>query len=251
MSKVFAISSGIDIRLLNELISFSDKGIPNILIIPHSQINCEDKIYETMKGYFHNTKVFSSLRKKGFTKHFDTLTCYDLNDSKKVSELLSWADIYYVPPGDTLAMLDLWNEKGFSEKLIEMSDSDKVFAGTSAGANCWFSSFTTLTNEGIKSGVGINLVDAHMTPHGDELYVKKFHKSVIENNDILGFCMVKDTALAVVGDSYRIIVPKRYEGFSEATTYPLVTGYNNGNYYCNEIDKTTGFYREGKILVKK
>ena len=42
-----------------------------------------------------------------------------------------------------------------------------------------------------------------------------------------------------------------YDVFSEATTYPLVTGYNNGNYYCNEIDKTTEFYREGKILVKK
>ena len=76
-------------------------------------------------------------------------------------------------------------------------------------------------------------------------------KNVIENNDVLGFCMVKDTALAVDGDSYRIIVPKRYVGLSEVTTYPFVTGYNNGNYYCNEIDNTTNFHREGKILIKK
>ncbi len=54
MAKVFAISSGRDIRLLNELIKFSSVDTPRVLIIPHSQKNeknGEEKIYETTKKF--------------------------------------------------------------------------------------------------------------------------------------------------------------------------------------------------------
>ena len=254
MTKVFAISSGRDITLLNELIKFSNIETPKILIIPHSQIkekNGEARIYETTKGDFHNTRVFEQYKKKNYNKWFRTLTSNDLNDQQKVSELLSWADIYYVPPGDTLEMLNLWNKTGFGETLIEASEKNKILAGKSAGANCWFSSFTTQANEELKVGLGLNIVNAHMTAHGDDLFVKEFHQNKIEENNLLGFCMVKNTALAINGDDYKIIVPKRYVGLKESTEFPLITGYKDNNYYSNEVQKTTEYHRVGKRLVLK
>lgn len=254
MSKIFAISSGRDIRLLNELVKFSNVETPKVLIIPHSQINekgGEQKICETTKGSFHNTRVFEQYKKKNFNKWFRVLLSSDLIDNQKVSEYISWADICYVPPGDTLEMLKFWNETGFSETLKEASTYNKVFAGTSAGANCWFSSFTSITDEGLKQGKGLNIVNAHMTSHGDDLSAKAFHQSAIEKEDLLGFCMVKGTAISIDGDDYRIIVPSRYIGFKESTEFPLITGLQDDNYYSTAVKTTTEYHRQGKKLVLK
>lgn len=254
MAKVFVISSGRSIILLNELVKFSNAETPKVLIIPHSQINEPDgerKIYETTKGSFHNTRVFEKYKKKNFNKWFRVLTSSDLSDSQKVSEYLSWADIYYVPPGDTITMLDFWNKTGFSETLKESSVDNKLFAGISAGANCWFSSFTSLTNKKIQAGKGLNIIDAHMTAHGDNTLAKGFHQKIVEENETLGFCMVRDTAIAIDGDDYRIIVPKRYVGFSDSTEFPLITGYQDGNYYSSEVETTTNYHRISKKLVLK
>ncbi len=227
MAKVF-VFGGRNISLFNELVEFSNIIPPKILIIPHSQINVKDgekKIYETTKGDFHNTKVFVQYRGKNFNKWFKILKVSDLNDNQKVSDYISWADIYYVPPGDTLKMLDLWNKTGFSEILKEASSDNKIFAGYSAGANCWFSSFTTQTSEGLEVGQGLNIVNAHMTSHGDDSTIRDFHQSLINEKNVLGFCMVKDTALAVDGDNYKIIVPRRRGRFNEEINFPFITQY--------------------------
>ena len=112
--------------------------------------------------------VFERYRKKNFNKWFKIILSTDLSDNHKVSEYISWKDIYYVPPGDTLEMIDLWKKTGFSEILKEASTDNKLFAGTSARANCWFTSFTSRTNEGLKSGIGLNFINAHMTTHGEK-----------------------------------------------------------------------------------
>ena len=254
MAKVFAISSGRSGTLLDELVKFSDVETPNVLIIPHSQINEHDgekRIVETTKGFFHTTRAFVKYKGKNFSNWFRVLVSSDISDSQKVSEYLSWADIYYVPPGDTMAMLNLWDITGFGEIIKESLVENKLLAGISAGANCWFSSFTSLTNEGLQVGSGLNIVNAHMTAHGDDISAKEFHQNIVEKEDLLGFCMVRDTAIAIDGDGYTIIVPKRYVGLRESTEFPLITGYQDNSYYSIPVEATTEYQRTGKKLILK
>ena len=88
-------------------------------------------------------------------------------------------------------MLNLWNDTGFSKTLKEASLNNKTFAGTSTGANCWFSSFTSLTSVGLKEGKGLGIVNAHMTAHGDDLLAKEFHQNIAETKNCWDFAWLE------------------------------------------------------------
>ena len=57
----------------------------------------------------------------------------------EIDEILSWADIIYVGPGNTEFMLSKWREFSIAEKLRKIYEEDgAVLSGMSAGAICWF-----------------------------------------------------------------------------------------------------------------
>lgn len=67
MAKVFAISSGRSVILLDELVKFSDVETPKVLIIPHSQINEHDgekKFMKQQRDLFIILELLKSIRRK-------------------------------------------------------------------------------------------------------------------------------------------------------------------------------------------
>lgn len=66
------------------------------------------------------------------------------------------ADLIYVGGGNTVAMLAVWREFGFDRALREAWEGGTVFAGISAGANCWFEHYVTdsVPGGGIRPGQG-------------------------------------------------------------------------------------------------
>ncbi len=91
-----------------------------------------------------------------------------------------------------------------------------------------------------------------MTAHGDDLLAKEFHQNIAETKKLLGFCMVRDTAVAIDSEEYRIIVPKRYTGLSESTVFPLITNLEDRRCSYTEVKKTTEYHRtENKLVLKK
>ena len=66
------------------------------------------------------------------------------------------ADLIYVGGGNTPAMLAVWREFGFDAALRGAYEAGTVFAGISAGANCWFERYVTdsVPGGGVREGLG-------------------------------------------------------------------------------------------------
>jgi dipeptidase E len=66
------------------------------------------------------------------------------------------ADLVYVGGGNTVAMLAVWREFGFESALRAAYERGTVFAGISAGANCWFERYVTdsVPGGGVRPGLG-------------------------------------------------------------------------------------------------
>jgi dipeptidase E len=55
-----------------------------------------------------------------------------------IRKLVNDADLIFVGGGNTLRMMRMWRRFGLDRALADVANSDKVFAGVSAGAICWF-----------------------------------------------------------------------------------------------------------------
>ena len=66
------------------------------------------------------------------------------------------ADLVYVGGGNTPAMVAVWREFGFDRALRQAWQGGTVFAGISAGANCWFEHYVTdsVPGGGVRAGLG-------------------------------------------------------------------------------------------------
>ena len=77
-------------------------------------------------------------------------------------------DAIYVGGGNTRNMLALWKEWGLDSILKRAHAAGVVLAGISAGANCWFESFTTDSMPGQISVLpGLGILPGSFTPHYD------------------------------------------------------------------------------------
>ena len=105
----------------------------------------------------------------------------DLANEKRVQEMLKSSDILYVCEGDTLEMLTLWKKYHFDERLKEQYEQGKMLSGTSAGALCWFHSFTSEREGLLRVGNGLNFMNGYLTCHGQNRHLAEFHKEQLKN----------------------------------------------------------------------
>jgi dipeptidase E len=62
----------------------------------------------------------------------------DPSSRKQMKSLVDKADLIFVGGGNTLRMMRMWRRFGFDRHLVQAAKTNKVFAGVSAGAICWF-----------------------------------------------------------------------------------------------------------------
>lgn len=76
-------------------------------------------------------------------------------------------DIIYVGGGNTLNMLAIWKLHGVHDALRAAWESGVVLAGLSAGANCWFESFTTDSSQigNADAATGLGFLKGSFSPH--------------------------------------------------------------------------------------
>ena len=86
----------------------------------------------------------------------DTLPFFPYEMRRDYTAAVRQADLVYVGGGNTLAMLAVWREFGFEQALREAYEAGTVFAGISAGANCWFEHYVTdsVPGGGVRQGLG-------------------------------------------------------------------------------------------------
>lgn len=85
-----------------------------------------------------------------------TLPFFPYDMKRDYARAVRDADLVYVGGGNTVAMIAVWREFGFDAALREAWENGTVFAGISAGANCWFQHYVTdsIPGGGVRQGLG-------------------------------------------------------------------------------------------------
>jgi dipeptidase E len=85
-----------------------------------------------------------------------TLPFFPYDMQRDYAQAVREADLVYVGGGNTVAMIAVWREFGFDAALRDAWHAGTVFAGISAGANCWFQHYITdsIPGGGVRDGLG-------------------------------------------------------------------------------------------------
>lgn len=96
-----------------------------------------------------------------------TLPFFPYNMGLDYAAEIAAADLVYVGGGNTVAMLAVWREFEFDTALRRAWDAGTVFAGISAGANCWFERYVTDSIPGGGEREGLGWLSGTFCPHLD------------------------------------------------------------------------------------
>lgn len=96
-----------------------------------------------------------------------TLPFFPYDMRRDYARAVREADLVYVGGGNTPAMLAVWREFGFHASLRDAWEAGTVFAGISAGANCWFERYITDSVPGGGERAGLGWLPGTFCPHLD------------------------------------------------------------------------------------
>ena len=135
-----------DASLLQEryLVSLCRRPAPRALFVGTASGDAERAQLEFMKA-------FGALGCRA-----DTLVFFPFDMRRDYHQALLDADLVYVGGGNTPAMLAVWREFGVEPAMRDAYAAGTVFAGISAGANCWFERYITdsVPGGGVREGLG-------------------------------------------------------------------------------------------------
>ena len=156
----------------------------------------------------HDSMPYFNSFRKTYTSVFDikaevALIVYGEMDIERIAKKIDDADCIYIGGGDTVYMLEKWQETGLDKLLINAYNQGKIICGLSAGAICWFRDMYTdyeimrgqSSEYVMKKGLG--LLDGTMCPHFNERE-KDFFEAMKNNQVEWAYCVENDCALEFV-----------------------------------------------------
>jgi len=169
----------------------------------------------------HDSMPYFNSFRKTYTSDFDiksevALTVYGEMNIDKIKTKIENADAIYVGGGDTLYMLEKWEEYGVTPLIKQAYENGVIIAGLSAGAICWFEGMYT-DSDIMRGGAeyrfekGLGLIKGLCTPHFNERaddFIKAFAQSsfkeayAIENDGAIEF--TDGSVTHAIGAAYKI-----------------------------------------------
>ena len=156
----------------------------------------------------HDSMPYFNSFRKTYTSVFDikaevALIVYGEMDMQRIQQKINDADCIYVGGGDTIFMLDKWQQVGLDKMLIEAYNQGKIICGLSAGAICWFKDMYTdyqiMRSESadyvLKKGLGILPLTA--CPHFNQRE-EDFVANMIKQNVSSAYAIENDCAIEFV-----------------------------------------------------
>ena len=156
----------------------------------------------------HDSMPYFNSFRKTYTSVFDikaevALIVYGEMDIERISKKIDDADCIYIGGGDTVYMLEKWQETGLDKLIINAYNQGKIICGLSAGAICWFNDMYTdyeimrgQSSEYVMKK-GLNILDGTMCPHFNEREVD-FFKAMKDNKIDWAYCVENDCAIEFV-----------------------------------------------------
>lgn len=239
MVKVIAIGGGgikqalfttKTLALDREIVRLSGKINPSVLFVPTA--NKDDPLYSQSFYEYYTKNLGCNVR---------TLNLTSGPSHAVIEGALLKSDIIYVGGGNTSLMIKTWRKSGFDRLLLNMRQSNKVLAGVSAGAICWFEAgisdsrrythrsrkWQYINVHGLNAIKGLMFHRLILCPHYDsEPRRHTALKRSLLHYDKIGIALEECVALEINDSKYRIIVSdkskKAYKAFWGDGVFHLV-----------------------------
>ncbi|HLO97615.1 MAG TPA: peptidase E, partial [Fimbriimonas sp.] len=123
-------------------------------------------------------------------------------------ELFLQQDVIYVGGGNTRNLLVLWREWGVDVALRKAYEAGVILTGVSAGANCWFETFSTDSMGPLAPWNGLGWLKGSFCPHFDsEVDRKPSLARMLASGDLgEGYAVCDHAALHFVDEELRCAV---------------------------------------------
>lgn len=208
----------------NEIIKMTNKKNPLILYCPYATKDIEKSINK-----FHN--LMNNLECEIINLTFDNINDFD--------SLLNKADILYVGGGVSDDLVDIFKKYNLDKVLYKYLDSNKIYAGSSAGAMLYtkvamgdkdmFSD--NFHNYNYKMVDCLGILNISICPHyqNEDLI---FYNDVIKEYSLDSFGIEEDTAVIIDDNKYGCLKDdkKRSVYYFSRDNYLMVPLYE-GEYY--------------------
>jgi len=184
-------------KIESHLISLTKKECPNILFFPFAATDYKK----------------ANLRFKNLMNNLSANIYYmEESDLSNFDNLLNKADILYISGGISDDLIKLFKDLKLDEILIKYINTDKIYAGISAGAMLFTKSSMgdkymysdNFHNYNYKMVDGLGILDLGICPHyqNEDLI---FYNDVIKKYDFDAFGIEEDSALIINDNSFYII----------------------------------------------
>ncbi|MBO5327988.1 MAG: Type 1 glutamine amidotransferase-like domain-containing protein [Clostridia bacterium] len=129
------------------------------------------------------------------------LTVFKETDYEKLKGKFLKADVIYVGGGDTVFMLEHWQNSGMLPLILDAYERGVIIAGLSAGAICWFERMFTDTSKTLNGEVyslynALGVIKGVATPHYNSRGAA-FDNEVVEKNMQKAFAMEDLSAIVI------------------------------------------------------
>lgn len=171
----------------------------------------------------HDSMPYFNSFRKTYTSVYDikaevALIVYGEMNIDRIAEKINNADCIYIGGGDTVYMLEKWQETGLDKLIIDAYNRGVIIAGLSAGAICWFEDMYTdyeimrgqSSEYVLKKGLGI--LQGTMCPHFDER--EQDFITAVKNHGIKSaYAVENDCALMFVNGELKQVISENKSAY--------------------------------------
>ena len=186
----------------------------------------------------HDSMPYFNSFRKTYTGVHDikadcALTVYGEMNYEKIASKFEKADFIYIGGGDTMFMLDKWEEFALTKLVLDAYERGVIIVGLSAGAICFFDnmytdSFSRTGDEKYRFHKGLSVLDGTVCPHY-EIRKDDFEAAMTDAG-------IKE-AFAIEGDSALVYEDGVLKGSISSGGKSYIIRNNNGTTERFEIEE--------------
>ncbi|MBO5711439.1 MAG: Type 1 glutamine amidotransferase-like domain-containing protein [Acholeplasmatales bacterium] len=178
------------------------------------------------------------------TKNLDIeLYCMTDKDYDNFDELMAWCDCLYIGGGKSDDLVNVFITKGYDKTLIKYLNTDKVYAGLSAGAMLYvryamgdkYAYYDNFVISNYKMVKCLGLLDLTICPHyqSEGLIV---YNDEVKNYPYSGIALEDDTCVIIKDDCYYVLKENNKHSvylFDKNNNFKMIPLYENNIYNQN------------------
>jgi dipeptidase E len=215
-------------RIENHLLELSNKSKPKVLYFPFAAKN-----YKKSNDRF--MKLMNNLNADIYYMDLDSLNHFD--------KLLNEADILYIGGGVSDDLISLFKEKELDKILYKYLNTNKIYAGSSAGAMLYCKAcmgdkdmYTdNFHNYNYKMVMGLGILNLSICPHyqNEDLII---YNDEIKKYDYDAFGIEEDSAVIIKDNHFYIIKEEKKMS---------VYYFNKNDYIMNDLKEGIIYEKDG------